>query len=79
MESFPSELDIGIIGCGPVGLVLALCLQNSPKTSHLKIAIIEKQGALYPLPRAGEFEFNSQIDTSRFRSYFSFQATSKLI
>ena len=54
VEAISSELytDIVIVGCGPVGATLALLLANHGLSSVL----LDKEAAIYPLPRAVHFD-----------------------
>lgn len=53
-ESNTSEwdADIAIVGCGPVGATLALLLANYGLSS----VVLDKENAIYPLPRAVHFD-----------------------
>ncbi|BEJ16608.1 hypothetical protein CspHIS471_0600090 [Cutaneotrichosporon sp. HIS471] len=48
--------DIVIAGAGPVGLLLALLLHQQ----GVNVALVERQKALYPLPRAVAFDHESR-------------------
>lgn len=50
------EHQVVIVGAGPVGLFLALILQRN----GVDVAIVERQKALYPLPRAVAFDHESR-------------------
>lgn len=50
------ECQVLIVGAGPVGLLLALMLH----AQNIKVKIIERQKALYPLPRAVAFDHESR-------------------
>lgn len=54
IEATSSELDtdIVIVGCGPVGATLALLLANYGLSS----LVLDKEAAIYPLPRAVHFD-----------------------
>lgn len=50
------DCQVLIVGAGPVGLLLALLLHGQ----NIKVKIIERQKALYPLPRAVAFDHESR-------------------
>lgn len=51
-----NQCDVLIVGAGPVGLLLALMLHQR----GVHVNIIERQKALYPLPRAVVFDHESR-------------------
>lgn len=50
------QAQVLIVGAGPVGLLLALLLQQH----GVQVVIVERQKALYPLPRAVLFDHESR-------------------
>lgn len=49
------DCDVLVVGAGPVGLLLALMLH----ANGVKVKLVERQKALYPLPRAVAFDHES--------------------
>ncbi len=46
------ERDVAIVGCGPVGIVLAILLAQQGRT----VAVLERWAEPYPMPRAVHFD-----------------------
>lgn len=52
MSEAATRFDIAILGCGPIGALLA----NQLGAQGRSVAVIEKETAIYPLPRAVHFD-----------------------
>lgn len=53
---YPTEAQVIVVGAGPVGLFTALLLKHR----GVDVVIVERQKALYPLPRAVAFDHESR-------------------
>lgn len=53
MSGDEEQYDVAVVGAGPVGMYLALRLS---KAGH-RVVVVEREAALYPLPRAVHFDF----------------------
>lgn len=53
---YPTEAQVIVVGAGPVGLFTALLLHHR----GVDVVIVERQKALYPLPRAVAFDHESR-------------------
>ena len=50
-KSAPEEFDVVIVGCGPVGAMLANLLGLGART-----LVLEREASIYHLPRACHFD-----------------------
>lgn len=53
---YPTETQVVVVGAGPVGLFTALLLKHR----GVDVVVVERQKALYPLPRAVAFDHESR-------------------
>ena len=51
-EALPADVDVVVVGAGPVGCALALLLGRSGRS----VLLVERHSAPYPLPRAVHFD-----------------------
>lgn len=56
IEMYPTKAQVLVVGAGPVGLFAALLLKHR----GIDVVIVERQKALYPLPRAVAFDHESR-------------------
>lgn len=56
IDMYPTDAQVIVVGAGPVGLFTALLLKNH----GIDVVIVERQKALYPLPRAVAFDHESR-------------------